>query len=69
MTAVTVHGDFGAQEEEICHCFQLSPFYLPNVNDVSQNSIQWTLPASTVTAEELREFEKQGKQGNRMGSR
>ncbi|CAI9179746.1 unnamed protein product [Rangifer tarandus platyrhynchus] len=29
MTAVTVRSDFGAQEEEICHCFHLSPFYLP----------------------------------------
>ena len=25
ITAVTVHSDFRAQEEEICHCFHLSP--------------------------------------------
>ena len=37
MTAVTVHSDFGAREEEICHCFQLFPIYLPNVNEGSQN--------------------------------
>ena len=28
MAAVTNHSDFRAQEEETCHCFQLSPFYL-----------------------------------------
>ena len=26
MTAVTTHGDFGAQENKICHCFHFSPF-------------------------------------------
>ena len=25
MTAVTTHSDFGAQENEICHCFHFSP--------------------------------------------
>ena len=29
MAAVTIHSDFRAQEEEICHCFHLFPFYLP----------------------------------------
>ena len=29
MAALTIHSDFGAQEEEICHYFHLSPFYLP----------------------------------------
>ena len=29
MAAVTVHSDFRAQEEEICHCFHLFPFFLP----------------------------------------
>ena len=28
MAAVTFRSDFGAQEEEICHYFHLSPFYL-----------------------------------------
>ena len=27
--AVAVHSGFGAQENKICHCFHLSPFYLP----------------------------------------
>ena len=25
---VTIHSDFGAQENKICHCFHFSPFYL-----------------------------------------
>ena len=29
MAAVTIHSDFRAQEEEICHYFHFSPFYLP----------------------------------------
>ena len=29
MVAVTICSDFRAQEEEICHCFHLFPFYLP----------------------------------------
>ena len=29
MAAVTVHSDFGAQENEICHCFQFFSIYLP----------------------------------------
>ena len=29
MAAVTIHIDFRAQEEEICHCFHIFPFYLP----------------------------------------
>ena len=32
MAAVTVHSNFGAQEEEICHYFHLFPFYLPCSN-------------------------------------
>ena len=27
MAAVTIRSDFKAQEEEICHCFQLSPSF------------------------------------------
>ena len=27
--AVTVHSEFGAQENKICHCFHFPPFYLP----------------------------------------
>ena len=29
MTAVTIHSDFRAHENEICHCFHFFPFYLP----------------------------------------
>ena len=29
MAAVTVHSDFGTQENKICHCFHFFPFYLP----------------------------------------
>ena len=29
MAAVTIHSDFRAQEEEICHYFHLFPLYLP----------------------------------------
>ena len=29
MATVTIHSDFGAQEDKICDCFPFSPFYLP----------------------------------------
>ena len=29
VAAVTVHSDFGAQENKICHCFCFLPIYLP----------------------------------------
>ena len=29
MATVTIHSDFGAQENKICHCFNSFPFYLP----------------------------------------
>ena len=29
MASVTVHSDFGAQENKICHCFHCFPIYLP----------------------------------------
>ena len=29
MAAVTVHSDFGVQENKICHCFHFFPIYLP----------------------------------------
>ena len=35
IAAVTVCSDFGAQEEEICHYFHISPFYLPCSNEAS----------------------------------
>ena len=29
MSAVTIHGDFRVQEEEICDYFHMSPLYVP----------------------------------------
>ena len=29
MAAITIHGDFGVQENKICLCFHFFPFYLP----------------------------------------
>ena len=29
MAAVTVHSDFGAPQNKLCHCFLLFPVYLP----------------------------------------
>ena len=29
MAAVTIFSDFGAQENKICNCFHILPFYLP----------------------------------------
>ena len=29
MAAVTICGDFGAQENTVCHCFHCFPIYLP----------------------------------------
>ena len=29
MAAVTIYSDFGAQENEVCHCFHCFPIYLP----------------------------------------
>ena len=34
LAEVTIRSDFRAQEEEICHCFHLSPFYLPSSDGV-----------------------------------
>ena len=28
-SAVTIHSDFGAQENKVCHCFHYFPIYLP----------------------------------------
>ena len=29
LAAVSIHSDFGAQENKICHCFLFFPFYMP----------------------------------------
>ena len=41
MAAVTVHGDFGAQEEEICHYFHVLPFYLPCSNGAGYHDLSF----------------------------
>ena len=35
--------DFGAQEEEICHCFHLFPFYLPWSNGAGCHDISFLI--------------------------
>ena len=29
MASVTIHSEFGAQENKVCHCFHRFPIYLP----------------------------------------
>ena len=36
MVVVIVHSDFGAQENKVCRCIHLFPFYLP-LNDGTVN--------------------------------
>ena len=31
MAAITIHSDFGAQENKICHCFHFLPLYFHEV--------------------------------------
>ena len=40
---VTVHSDFGAQEEEICYYFHLFPFYLPCSNGARCHDLSFFL--------------------------
>ena len=37
MAAVTIHSDFGAQENKICNCFHFFPVYLTQ-NDVAADA-------------------------------
>ena len=41
MAAVTVHSDFGVQEEELCDYFHLFPFYLPCNNEVGCHDLRF----------------------------
>ena len=43
MVAVTIHSDFRAQEEEICHYFHLFPLYLPCSTVVMYGCESWTV--------------------------
>ena len=56
MAAVTVHSDFGAQEEEICHYFHLFPFYLPCSNGAGCHDLSFFLMFSLNLALSLSFF-------------
>ena len=44
ITVVTVHSDFGAQENKICHCFHIFTIYLPWSDGAGwQDLVFWTL--------------------------
>ena len=34
MAAITIHSDFGVQENKICHCFHVFPIYLHEVMEL-----------------------------------
>ena len=41
MAAVTIHSDFGAQENKICHCFHFFPFYLPRSDGIGCHDLSF----------------------------
>ena len=41
MAAVTVHSDFGAQENKICHCFHFFPFCLPSCDGTGWHGLSF----------------------------
>ena len=43
MAAVTIHGDFRAQEEAICHYFHLFPFYWPCSNGAGCHDLSFVI--------------------------
>ena len=43
MAAVTVHSDFGAQENEICHCFHFPPNYSHEVKGSDAMTIVFSM--------------------------
>ena len=54
MAAVTIHSNYGAQENKICHCFYLFLFYLPWSDGIGFLDLSfWMLsfkPAFSLTA-------------------
>ena len=56
MATVTIHSDFGAQEEEICHYFHLFPFYLPCSNGAGCHDLSFFLMFSLNLALSLSFF-------------
>ena len=41
MAAVTIHSDFGAQENKICHCFHFFSFYLPRSDGIGCHDLSF----------------------------
>ena len=41
VAAVTVHSDFGAQENKICHCFHFFPFCLPSCDGTGWHGLSF----------------------------
>ena len=57
MASVTIHSDFGAQENKMCHCFHCFPIYLPwsdrtgchGVSFLNVEKQQWSFSLSSFT--------------------
>ena len=41
MAAVTIHGDFGAQKNKVCHCFHCFFIYLPWSDVIRWHEVMW----------------------------
>ena len=50
VAAVTICSDFGAQENEIWHCFHISPIYLPRSHRLSYTFIKRLFSSSSLSA-------------------
>ena len=48
MSAITISSDFRAQEEEICHCFHLLPFYLPQSDGTGCHDLHFNIEFQAV---------------------
>ena len=48
MIAVTIRGDFGTQENKICHCSHFSPFYLPFGDGTGCHDLSFFNPAFSL---------------------
>ena len=47
MAAVTIHSDFGVQENKICHCFHFFHFYLPWSDGTGYHDLSFFLNVSS----------------------
>ena len=41
MVAVTVHSDFEAQENKVCHCFHFFPIYVPSCDGTRYHGLRF----------------------------